>query len=499
LTKATSALRIGLINWAAWAVLIGAAIAFDGVIVVLMFFGIFYLLASVASCLVGIVLGLLALRTDDHRERRKAWTGILLIVLLGPALWLGMRVGYGSTEWREEVRLAGGEVITIHRKNLNGPGEFLQKCMDCVSKATFSGEYRGRPFKWSTDRAAMRGAGPLALEFVDGNPLLVFGVSSKDDCATYGQPDPPLRVIRLERRGWLPDRWVDADLAEVPIDARVNLLGIHRVPRFGVLVSSALLTTTAKDWLQNDDGYTLAPHGARLSAVGEWLATDPESCRNRGRPQSDGWLISKRAVLESESRAGVIKTAELIERRDETITLSAEQVREERGVTGSITRTRGCLDRGVRVAALGNWVAGIWQNAGGELQQSDVLVSPVGSGDERGFWVLPGPIQDYRQIVCLPGEVLVVRSKEPGTYLLTRLGGPGATPVSRSLAVDVPDDLEGQATYFWTLTDDGREIQMVVYQGEQNLDSGRMLERNFDRSIEYRGVRLSTLLRYRVP
>ena len=384
LSKATLALRIGLGNWAAWALLIGAAMAFDGVIVVLMFFGIFYALASVVSCLVGIVLGLLALRADDRGERRKAWTGILLILLLGPTLWLGFRVGYGSHEWSEEVRLAGGEVILIHRKNLNGPGEFLQKCMDCVRKATFSGEYRGRPFKWSTDRATMRGAGPLALEFVDGSPLLVFGVSSKDDCATYGQPDPPLRVIRLERRGWLPDRWVDADLAEVPIDARVNLSGIHSVPRLAAPGKRGVLTNAAKDNEPGGGSYTLTPHGARLSAVGEWLATDPESCRNRGRPQSDGWLISKRAVLESESRAGAVTNAELIERRDETITLSAEQVREVRGVTGPISLTRGCLDRGVRVAALGNWVAGMSQNAGGELQQSDVLVSPLGSGRRSG-------------------------------------------------------------------------------------------------------------------
>jgi hypothetical protein len=499
LTKATSALRIGLINWAAWAVLIGAALAFDSVIALLMFFGIFYALASVVSCLVGIVLGLLALRADDRGERRKAWTGILLILLLWPTLWLGFRFGYGSVEWTEEVRLAGGDVIPIHRKNLNGPGDFLQKCRSCVSQATFSGEHRGRRFEWSTDRATISGSGPLALEFVDGNPLLVFEVSGKADCAKYGQPDPPFRVIRLERRGWLPDRWVEADFAEVPHAAQVNLLGIHRVPRLAEPGGKAMLTAVAKDQLQDDDGYTLAPHGARLSAVGEWLAADPDSCRHRGRSPSDAWLNAKRAVLDSESRAGAVTAAELIERRDETIILSAEQVRAERGVTGPISRTRGCRDLGVRVSALGNWVAGIWQNAGGELQQSDVLVSPVGSGDERGFWVLPGPIQDYRQIVCLPGEVLVVRSKEPGTYLLTRLGGPGATPVSRSLAVDVPDDLEGQATYFWTLTDDGREIQVVTYQGEQNLESGRMVERNFDKSIEYRGVRLSTLLRYRVP
>ena len=168
-------------------------------------------------------------------------------------------------------------------------------------------------------------------------------------------------------------------------------------------------------------------------------------------------------------------------------------------MTGPISLTRGCLDRGVRVAALGNWVAGMSQNAGGELQPSDVLVSPLGSGDARGFWVLPGPIKDYRQIICLPEEVLVVRSKEPGTYLLTRLGKPGTTPDSQSVAVDVPDDLEGRATFFWKLTDDGREIQVVTYQDEQNLESGRMMEHNFDKSIEYRGVRLSTLLRYRVP
>ena len=79
------------------------------------------------------------------------------------------------------------------------------------------------------------------------------------------------------------------------------------------------------------------------------------------------------------------------------------------------------------------------------------------------------------------------------------MGKPGTTPVSQSVAVDVPDDLEGRVTFFWTLTDDGREIQVVTYQDEQNLESGRMMKHNFDKSIEYRGVRLSTLLRYRVP
>jgi hypothetical protein len=297
----------------------------------------------------------------------------------------------------------------------------------------------------------------------------------------------------------LPDRWVDADLAEGPIDARVNLSGIHSVPRLAALGKRGVLTNAAKENEPGSSSYTLTPHGARLSAVGEWLATDPESCRNRGRPQSDGWLVSKRAVLESESRSGVVQKAELIERRDETITLSAEQVREVRGVTGPIARTRGCRELGVRVAALGNWVAGMSQNAGGELQQSDVLVSPVGSGDARGFWVVPGPIKDYRQVICLPGENLVVRSKEPGTYLLTRLGKPGTAPVSQSVTVDIPDDLQGRTTFFWTLTEDGREIHMVIYQDERSPEFGRMMEHSFDKSIEYRGVRLSTLLRYRVP
>ena len=494
-SKAALALRIGLFNWAAWAALIGAGLVSEFALIVLMFFGVFWFLGSLVSCCVGLVMGLLAVRAEERRERRKAWTAVLLLLLLGPTLWLGFRIGYGSLEWTEEVKLASGEVVLVDRRNLNGPGDFLQRCMDCVRDATFSSEYRGRRFEWSTDRAAMRGAGPLTLEFVDGDPVLVFAVSGEKECSLYGQPDPPFRVLRLERRRWLPDRWVVADFADVRIDAHVNLLGIHYVPRPAELRRGNVLTAAKKDRMQGYDAYNLTPHGARLSAVGEWLASDPDSCRNRGRSPSDAWLNSKRVVMQSESDANIVKTADLIERRDEVINLSADQVREQRGVTGPISRTRGCRDLGVRVAALGDWVAGAWRNAGGELAQSDVLISPVGRGEQTGFWVLPGPIADYRQVICLPGAVLVVRSKEPNTFLLTRLGRPGTTPVSQKVAVEVPGDLQSQTAYFWTVTDDGREIHMVIAQDDGSPESGSMTERAF----EYRGVQLSTVLRYRIP
>lgn len=493
--KAVLALRIGLFNWAAWAAVIGAALAFDGVVVFLMFFGIFFLLASLFSCCVGLVSGLLALRAEGRRERRQAWSGVLLLVLLGPTLWLGFRIAYGSFEWTEEVRLAGGEVVLVHRRNLNGPGEFMQRCASCVRDARFSGEYHARRFKWSTDSVTMRGAGPITLEFVDGDPVLVFAVSGEKECSLHGLPDPPFRALRLERRRWLPDRWVEADFADVRKDALVNLLGIHYVPKPAELGRNEVLTAATKDRMQGYDAYNLTPHGAPLSAVGEWLASDPDSCRNRGRSPSDAWLSSKRAVVQSESDAGVVETAALIERRDELITLSAAQVREQRGVSGPISRTRGCRDLGVRVAALGDWVAGASRNAGGKLDQSDVLISPVGIGDERGSWVLPGPIRDFREVICLPGSVLVVRSNEANTFLLTRLGGRGTTPVSQRVAVDVPGDLRGQTAYFWKVTDDGREIHMAIHQDERGPESGQVDERIF----EYRGVQLSTVLRYRVP
>jgi hypothetical protein len=494
-SKAALALRIGLFNWAAWAVLIGAALASEFALIVVMFLGVFWLLGSLVSCCVGLVMGLLALKAEGGRERRKAWAAVVLLLLLGPTLWLGFRIGYGSLEWTEEVKLASGEVVLVDRRNLNGPGQFLQRCMGCVRDATFSGEYRGRRFEWSTDRVAMRSTGPLTLEFVDGDPVLVFAVSGEKECSLHGWPEPPFRVLRLERRRWLPDRWVDADFADVRTDAHVNLLGIHYVPRPAEVGRGNVLTAAKKDWMQGYDAYNLTPHGARLSAVGEWLAADPESCRNRGRSPSDAWLSSKRAVVQSEADAGVVKTADLIERRDEVINLSADQVREQRGVAGPISRTRGCRDLGVRAAALGDWVAGAWRNAGGELAQSDVLISPVGRGEQTGFWVLPGPVADYRQVICLPGAVLVVRSNEPNTFLLTRLGGPGTAPVSQRVSIDVPGDLQSQTAHFWTVTNDGREIHMATYQDERSPEFGGLT----DRSFEYRGVKLSALLRYRIP
>ena len=494
-SKAALALRIGLFNWAAWGAVIGAALAFDSVAFILMFFGIFFVLASLVGGCVGLVMALRAARAEGRRERRKAWAAVLLLVLLGPTIWLGFRIGYGSIEWTEEVKLASGEVVLIDRRNLNGPGDLMQRCAACVRHATFSGEYRGGRFEWSTDRAAMQGAGPLTLELVDGDPVLVFAVSGEKDCSLYGWPDPPFRVLRLERRRWLPDRWVEADFADIRTDARVNLLGSQYVPRPAEFGKGIVLTAAWKDRMQGYDAHNLTPHGARLSAVGEWLAWDPRSCRNRGRSPSDAWLSSKRAVIQSESDASVVTTADLVERRDEVVTLSADQVRDQRGVAGSISRTRGCSDLWVRVAALGDWVAGARQNAGGELAQSDVLISPVGSGEQGEFWVLPGPIGDYRQVICLPGTVLVVRSSEPDSFLLTRLGGPGTKPISQRVAIEVPGDLRGQTAHFWAATDDGREIHMAIYQDERSPEFGGLA----DRSFEYRGVRLSTLLRYRVP
>jgi hypothetical protein len=153
---------------------------------------------------------------------------------------------------------------------------------------------------------------------------------------------------------------------------------------------------------------------------------------------------------------------------------------------------------GVRVAALGEWVAGQWQNAGGRLAQSDVLVAPVGHGDATNFWVLPGPIKVYRQVICMQEEVLVVRSYAANTFLLTRLGRPGTTPVSRSVVLDVPSDLQDQTAYFWAVTDDSREIQMAIFQDHESPANRRMDPRQFDLLIESRGVKL-ILLRYRVP
>ncbi len=486
--SASRALLAGVLNWIAWAALIAAAMLSELVLVMALFFGVFFAIGSLITACLGLVAGFRGVRSDESRVRRKAWTGIALILFLVPALWAAATFGYGSQEWTEEVRLANGETILLRRHNRNGPGEFLQKCDGCISKATYLGEYRGRGFEWSTDRSTIAGVGPVALEFSGDDPILVFQVAGPAECESRGWPDPPFRVIRLEKRALLPDRWVDATIAVLPPGARVNLFELHR-KNWAKYDDDGLLTVPQKDAEQGYDGYNLHPHGASLSAVGEWLNAAPDSCKSLRDPPSDGWLNSKRAVLDSEGSTLAIQ-AELIERFDEYVELSIEQELVERGIRGPVARTDGCRELGVRVATFGSWVVVPWPNPGGELKQADILVSPLPFDHEVGFLVLPGPLQDYRQILCRPGEILAVREKEPDVFLVTRLGSSAQKLMSRRIAINVPEDLKS-TTAFWAMNEDGTEIYLAKCPPSKNVV--------FDGVARCYGGERTALLRYRIP
>lgn len=418
---------------------------------------------------------------------RRLLKGIAIAVALLLALRVTARFWYGSEYWTEEVRLANGLTIQLDRENQNGPGAFFERCSGCIAEATYSGEHLGRRFEWSTDRRTLAGHGPLALEFAAGDPMLVFAVSGRKDCERYGWPDPPLRVQRLAARGWLPDRWVDATPAELPQGARVNLFELHR-KNWDKYEANGLLTAAEKDVQQSFDENNLHPHGELLSAVGAWLNATPDSCRSLRNSASVGWRDAKRAIMDSEAAARDV-VAELIEGIELNAKLSARRVREQRGLKGPTGLTRGCREQGIRVATLGQWVVLPNSDAGGQLDAADVLVTPLPFDDAQDFAVIPGPLSELRLVVCKPDELLVVREAEPYVFLVTRLGPQGRGADTRRVTVDVPGDLGG-TPIFWSLAEDGHELQMATYWESQSYE--------FDGVRSWHGGSVGTMLRYQV-
>lgn len=144
----------------------------------------------------------------------------IAVALFGTALCVQAAIPFTSKTltWDEDVMLANGKLLSVHRTATFGPDEWFRPGKGRLTEQTISFESNGQRIKWKNSERYFFYL-PQIFDFANGMPIIVMPVHSWPACFKYDFP-----LEGFVAFGYKGGRWNRIAAADLPNDLKVNLL-----------------------------------------------------------------------------------------------------------------------------------------------------------------------------------------------------------------------------------------------------------------------------------
>lgn len=266
--------------------------------------------------------------------------------------------------WEEEALLKDKQLLKVSRRITFGPDEWFRSGRGPISKQTISIQSGKNKILWQNDDKWPNYSTPIAVEFEDGEAIIVFPVYTWGPCDKYGYPQEGLIAYRYNGK-----KWNQVSVSSLSPSVKVNLLQgsiLHYHPEY----KNKLLAIADKQKLEK--GYRSLKQGSSLAdAISHYSNMGTNSCAHM-RPVRDPLTENlQRSIAESERNAKAISSI-LTETTSKSEQVSKEEFADVMGYwTGHFYLSRRC--NGIVTKA--NLTHRYDNNGGQHLTGSEVLLS----------------------------------------------------------------------------------------------------------------------------
>lgn len=194
-----------------------------------------------------------------------------LVIIAAIYAWLGFLFRSVAVSWDEDVLLANGQLLSVHRAVTYGADGYGRSGQGGMRDQTIRFSHNGNEIEWKSQDHWPIVYMPEILDIVNGVPVLTIPVHRWEPCEKYGFPHEGLAAF-----GYRNEHWERMDFATVPVDLKVNLLRSTHAIQYWDEYKGKRITPTLKQKLeQNSWG---PGQGQTIPEISKFYAAIEDSC-----------------------------------------------------------------------------------------------------------------------------------------------------------------------------------------------------------------------------
>ena len=380
--------------------------------------------------------------------------------------------------WDEEVELANGQLLSVHREVTYGPDEWGRSGKGQLKKQSITFFYNGEKVKWENNEKWPIHYMPDILDIVDNTPVLVLPVYRWGPCEKYDFPQEGLAAFAYRNGNW--NRIL---LKELPTSLRVNLLVSTSSLQYGKEYKGKLITPQDKITLDANPGDT-ARHKQSILEISKRYAAYEDSCA-RIRPLPNPKLEELTEKNSEAETKALMLTAQVKRFSDSPQTISPGDFRTIKGKwTGSGYINAGCKDIIEDIKDIRQYRdGGGWYLVGFTLVLNNGNQIPIRQPGIK--WGKAPPLALMAAVACDGNNIIAIRRPSKEQLIVHRFSQTGS--LIDVFQVNLPDMSkfipEGKWPEVWTVV--GTRESLTITLGNYSYTNSPTLGGVFDQQVVY--------------
>jgi hypothetical protein len=383
-----------------------------------------------------------------------------------------------TVTWDEDVLLANGRVLSVHRTVTYAPDALGRSGRGGMKEQTMRFSHEGRRIEWENSNNFPIANLPDILDIANGMPILVMPVDRWGPCNKYGFPQEGLVAF-----GYKNDKWSRVAVHELPKELKVNLLRDTHAIQHWKEYQDKRITPAMKQRLE-DRGWGWTKQGQSISEASRFLASSEDACTRIHPAPNPQLTAQKKENAEAELNAQTL-AATVISTSTAPENISPDDFRRAKGKwTGTGYLSASCQETVERVEPLRQYAdGGSWMLIGYTLalrNGSQIPVQPPAIKSAR-------PYADLETVACDAQSIYAVGRQGNGQLIVHRFTQGGV--ISGASRIDFPGLLEffpaGKRPMVWeVLAANGQlTITFSSYSYTQTASRGGVLERRISYAV----------------
>lgn len=385
-----------------------------------------------------------------------------------------------TVSWNEEVLLANGQPLSVHREATYGPDEWGRSGRGGLKEQSIRFSLNGKKVKWENDDKWPIHYMPDILDVVGNMPVLVMPVHRWGPCNKYDFPQEGL-VAFAYRNG----AWSRIPLVELPTNLKVNLLRSTHAIRHWKEHKDKLITPEDKVKLETGGGWGGTRPGQSIFEVSKFYAAYEDSCA-RIRPLPNPQLEeAAEKNIGAEANAPIL-TAKVKHSSGSPQTISSEDFQKAKGNwTGSGYLSTSCKGVVDGIGSIRQYQdGGAWHMVGHTLVLKNGNQIPI---KQPGIKWAQAPAS-MEAVVCGENDVLAIKRQGKEQLIVHRFAQTGN--LIDALRVNLPDISkffpEGKWPMVWEIQATGENLTITLgsYSYTTTANLGGVLEQQVTYTVQ---------------